>query len=78
MADFINCNLMKFQFDFKTGNENRITKTQPSTVIDNGTELVYLDENDAMIDVIGKVPKPGLYTFIVHYYQPDHPGRSWT
>lgn len=65
----------ELQFDFKTGNENRISKTQPSTVLDGSTELVYLDDNDSMIDVTGKVPNPGPYTFVVHYYQPDHPGK---
>lgn len=66
---------MCLQFDFKTVGENRISKTQPSTILDNATELVYLDESDSMIDIAGKVPKPGPYTFIVHYFQPDHPGK---
>lgn len=28
-----------------------------------------------MVDVSGKVPRPGTYVFIVHYYQPDYPGK---
>lgn len=27
-----------------------------------------------MVDVTGKVPHPGTYIFIVHYYQPVYPG----
>lgn len=23
----------------------------------------------------GKVPEPGYYTFVLHYYQPDYPGK---
>jgi len=44
-------------------------------VYDNSTGLVYLDQTDSMIDVSGKVPHPGQYVFVVHYYQPNHPGK---
>lgn len=50
------------------------TKPRPPNVYDNTTHLIYLDHNDAMIDVRSKVPSPGPYVFIVQYYQPNYPG----
>lgn len=63
------------QVEFESGNEQRIAKDLPP-LFDNNTNLVFLDHNDPMIDVIKKVPQPGPYVFVVHYYQPDHPGWS--
>ncbi|CAG2053237.1 unnamed protein product [Timema podura] len=42
-------------------------------LFDNSTRVIYLDHNDSMIDITGKVPYPGHYVFVVHYFQPDHP-----
>ncbi|PNF21652.1 hypothetical protein B7P43_G11263, partial [Cryptotermes secundus] len=58
--------------EFEYANELRLAKVLPG-VYDNNTGLVYLDHRDSMIDVSGKVPHPGQYVFVVHYYQPDHP-----
>lgn len=33
--------------------------------------LVMLDSQYPMIDIRGSVPEPGLYSFILHYYQPN-------
>lgn len=62
------------QVEFEYANELRLAKVLPG-VYDNNTGLVYLDHRDSMIDVSGKVPHPGQYVFVVHYYQPDHPGE---
>lgn len=64
------------KIDFKTGDERRISKILPSTIYDNTTELIYLDKDDPMFDLSGKVPKSGPYVFVVHYYQPDFPGKA--
>lgn len=63
------------QVEFEYANEPRLVKVLPG-VYDNNTGLVYLDHRDSMIDVSGKVPHPGQYVFVVHYYQPDHPGEQ--
>lgn len=44
-----------------------------SGIYDNQTGLIFLNHADPMIDVRAKVPNPGYYSFVVHYYQPDHP-----
>jgi laminin alpha 3/5 len=62
------------QVEFEYGNEQQLAKVLPG-VYDNSTGLVYLDQTDSMIDVSGKVPHPGQYVFVVHYYQPNHPGK---
>jgi laminin alpha 3/5 len=62
------------QVEFEYGNEQQLAKVLPG-VYDNITGLVYLDQTDSMIDVNGKVPHPGQYVFVVHYYQPNHPGK---
>jgi laminin alpha 3/5 len=62
------------QVEFEYGNEQQLAKVLPG-VYDNSTGLVYLDQTDSMIDVNGKVPHPGQYVFVVHYYQPNHPGK---
>ncbi|KAJ9580421.1 hypothetical protein L9F63_024397, partial [Diploptera punctata] len=58
--------------EFEIGNEQQLAKVLPK-VYENNTGLVYLDNSDPMIDVSGKVPHPGPYVFVVHFYQPDHP-----
>lgn len=60
--------------EFKTGNEERIAKTAPRDIYDNTTALIVLDHKDSIVDLAGKVPGPGAYVFIVHFYQPDFPG----
>nr|CAD7256718.1 unnamed protein product [Timema shepardi] len=58
--------------EFEQGNEQRVAKVLPR-LFDNSTRVIYLDHNDSMIDITGKVPYPGHYVFVVHYFQPDHP-----
>lgn len=36
-------------------------------------QLIHLDEKEPTVDVRGTVPRRGLYTFVVHYYQPENP-----
>lgn len=64
-----------FQIEFEEGNENQLATEMPADIISNTTRLIYLDHKDAMVDVKGKVPVQGYYTFVVHYYQPDFPGQ---
>lgn len=45
--------------------------------VDNSTVLVYLNESDPMVDMTGKLRHPGRYIFVVHYFQPDHPGKFY-
>lgn len=60
---------------FEQGNEEQISKSRPPNIYDNMTNLIYLDHNDPMIDVRSKVPHPGYYVFVVHYFQPNYPGE---
>lgn len=61
--------------EFKTGNEARVATTAPRNIYDNGTALLVLDHSDSIVDLAGKVPGPGAYVFVVHFYQPDFPGK---
>jgi len=61
--------------EFKVGNEARIAATAPKDIFDNATALIALDHEDSIVDLPGKVPGPGAYVFIVHFYQPDFPGK---
>lgn len=61
--------------EFKTGNEARLSTTVPKDIFDNTTALIILDHKDSLVDLVGKVPAPGAYVFIVHFYQPDFPGN---
>lgn len=64
--------------EFKTGNEARVAATAPRNIYDNGTALLVLDHSDSIVDLAGKVPGPGAYVFVVHFYQPDFPGNGST
>lgn len=58
---------------FEQGNEKQVSDIKPPNIYDNKTNLIYLDDKDAMIDIRSKVPRPGYYVFVVHYYQPNYP-----
>lgn len=60
--------------EFKNGNEPHIATTAPRNIFDNTTALIDLHHGDSIVDLAGKVPGPGAYVFIVHFYQPDFPG----
>ena len=60
--------------EFETNNEVLETGSLPPGIYDNTTKLIHLNNDDAGIDIHTKVSQPGEYIFIVHYYQPDHPG----
>ncbi|VVC44657.1 Hypothetical protein CINCED_3A025090 [Cinara cedri] len=59
--------------EFKTDNEDRLATVAPKDIYDNSTALVILDHADSIVDLAGKVPGPGAYVFVVHFYQPDFP-----
>lgn len=61
--------------EFKSGNEERIATTAPKNIYNNNTILVTLDDEHSNISLVGKVPGPGDYVFIVHFYQPDFPSK---
>lgn len=63
--------------EFKTGNENLLAKTAPRDIFDNWTALIVLGPENNSINLTGKVPAPGPYVFIVHFYQPDFPGDDF-
>lgn len=46
---------------------------KPTGIYDNATRLIYLDEQNPTVDILGKVPHPGEYVFVAQYYQPNHP-----
>lgn len=50
-------------------------ETRPP-ILDNSTMVVYLAPQSEPIKIESKVPNPGDYMFVVHYYQPDHPGED--
>ncbi|XP_046976709.1 laminin subunit alpha [Vanessa cardui] len=45
-------------------------------ILDNSTIVVYLAPEFEPIKIESKVPSPGDYIFVVHYYQPNHPKSS--
>ncbi|GFT48977.1 laminin subunit alpha [Nephila pilipes] len=62
------------KIEFESGyNEYQKATVLPNGVTDTDIVLVNLKELDNVIDLRGTVSTPGLYVFIVHYYQPDHP-----
>lgn len=58
--------------EFESGNV-QATSNLPEEIYDENAGLVFLDRQEPMVDVTGKVPHAGYYVFIVHYYQPNHP-----
>ncbi|XP_046433556.1 laminin subunit alpha [Neodiprion fabricii] len=59
--------------EFEVGNEILEVGSRPPGIYDNSTKLIYLSNNNTMIDIKAKVPLPGEYVFVVQYFQPDHP-----
>lgn len=41
----------------------------------NTTGYVFLNPQENTVSLQGKVAQPGYYVFIVHYYQPNYPGK---
>ncbi len=35
--------------------------------------MIYLSQKDPAVDIRGTVSRPGLYTFVLHYFQPENP-----
>lgn len=44
-------------------------------IADNSSSWVLVDFNNPSVDLEGKLPGHGQYVFVVHYHQPDHPGK---
>ncbi|XP_032527888.2 laminin subunit alpha [Danaus plexippus] len=42
-------------------------------ILDNSTMVVYLVPQSDPVKIESKVPSPGDYIFVIHYYQPDNP-----
>lgn len=45
-------------------------------ILDNSTIVVYLAPKSESVKIESKVLSPGDHIFVVHYYQPDHPGNK--
>lgn len=61
--------------EFKTDNEARLATVTPKNIFNNATALIIIDEENSVVNLTGKVPEPGAYVIIVHFYQPDFPGN---
>nr|CAI5850401.1 unnamed protein product [Callosobruchus analis] len=61
----------KIQFEDEV--EGELAKNRPPLFVDNETTYVWLNATDNTVDLKGKVPSPGYYTFILHYRQPHYP-----
>ncbi|VVC86157.1 unnamed protein product [Leptidea sinapis] len=59
----------KFEIESGLGGDR---ETRPP-ILDNSTVVVYLSANSEAITLENKVPAPGDYLFVVHYYQPNNP-----
>ncbi|XP_049885179.1 laminin subunit alpha [Pectinophora gossypiella] len=62
----------KVEIESGTGGDR---ETRPP-ILDNSTVVVYLAPQSEPIRLESKVPAPGDYMFLLHYYQPDHPESS--
>ncbi|XP_054277134.1 laminin subunit alpha [Macrosteles quadrilineatus] len=61
------------KIEFEEGNDAQFANNLPANIFSNTTGLIILREEDNVVDITGKVPAPGPYKFVIHYYQPDHP-----
>lgn len=59
--------------EFESGTIQQAATNLPEEIYDENVGLVFLDKQEPMVDVTGKVPNAGYYVFVVHYYQPNHP-----
>ncbi|KAH0550044.1 laminin subunit alpha [Cotesia glomerata] len=59
--------------EFEANVEGTEIDNRPPGIFDNTTKLIYLDQNNSLIDIRTKVPAPGEYVFVIQYYQPDNP-----
>ena len=55
--------------------EGKTAEFQPEG-ISNDTVLVYLNNESPMVDITGSLREAGDYMFVVHYYQPNLPGKN--
>jgi len=62
--------------EFEEDNESMVASALPPGIVDPDAVLVYL--GDSVIDIAGKVPQEGKYVFVVHFYQPDFPGLTFS
>lgn len=63
----------KIQFEQEL--EGELAKNRPIVMLYNNNSFVWLNKAHNDVDMKGKVPEPGYYTFVLHYYQPDFPGK---
>ncbi|XP_074042767.1 laminin subunit alpha [Leptinotarsa decemlineata] len=61
----------KIQFEQEI--EGELGKNRPPVKGNNESSYIWLNPSYNSIDLKGRVPFPGYYTFIVHYYQPQFP-----
>ncbi|KAF7271317.1 hypothetical protein GWI33_015789 [Rhynchophorus ferrugineus] len=53
--------------------EEELLKNRPPVLLYNNNSYIWLNKNYNTMDLRGKVPSNGYYSFVLHYYQPDHP-----
>ncbi|CAG9771124.1 unnamed protein product [Ceutorhynchus assimilis] len=61
----------KIQFEQEL--EGELAKNRPQVLLYNNNSFIWLNKGYSNVDMRGKVPEPGYYTFVLHYYQPDYP-----
>ncbi|XP_066250557.1 laminin subunit alpha isoform X1 [Euwallacea similis] len=61
------------KIQFEQDVETELAKNRPQVLLYNNNSFVWLNMGYPTIDMRGKVPEPGFYTFVLHYYQPDFP-----
>lgn len=54
-----------------------LDSTHSTHQFSNASTYIRLDASENMVDMRAKVNSPGTYVFVVHYYQPDHPGKFY-
>jgi laminin alpha 3/5 len=59
-----------------TGSSSPESSERPKGIIDEDANLLYVDDSNSIVDIHGRVPKPGLYVLVAHYYQPDKPSNN--
>ncbi|XP_030765960.1 laminin subunit alpha [Sitophilus oryzae] len=61
------------KIQFEQDVEEELLKNRPPIHQYNNNTYIWLNKGYNTMDLRGKVPYAGYYSFVLHYYQPDHP-----
>ncbi|XP_050301015.1 laminin subunit alpha [Anthonomus grandis grandis] len=61
----------KIQFEQEM--EGELARNRPPIVLLNNISYISLNKGYTAVDMRGKVPSPGYYSFVLQYHQPDYP-----